>query len=108
MSQLTIAINGQNYRISCDDGQEEHLLKLAADVDGRVREIVSSVGQVGDARILVMACLLMADEMSDLSEDLNVLQTGSGGASDGDAKLVSGLDALVERVESIASRLEGT
>ena len=57
MSQVDVKINGKSYNVSCDDGQEDHLLELAGYVDQRVQELIKSVGQVGDARILVMACL---------------------------------------------------
>ena len=61
MAQVDVAINGKSYRIACDDGQEEHLLQLAAFVDQRVQELAASVGQIGDARLLVMASLLISD-----------------------------------------------
>ena len=56
MAQVDVTINDRSYKIACDDGQEEHLTQLAAYVDGRVQELVSSVGQVGDARLLVLHC----------------------------------------------------
>src|SRR3546814_11102105 len=66
MSQLSITINGRNYSIACEDGQEEHLTKLAGYLDMRVGELVGAVGQVGAARLLRMAALLVADELSDV------------------------------------------
>src|SRR6185295_18451819 len=50
------------YTIACDDGEEDHLRELAAAVDAKAREVLSSVGQVGDTRLLLMAALLLADE----------------------------------------------
>ena len=70
MAQLTVTINGRGYPIACDDGQEEHLKKLAAYVDKRVSELATAMGQIGDTRLLVMACLLIADELSDSEKAL--------------------------------------
>ena len=64
MAQVDVTINDRSYRIACDDGQDVHVTQLADYVDRRVQELVSAVGQVGDARLLVMASLLIADELS--------------------------------------------
>jgi cell division protein ZapA len=64
MPELTVEINGREYQVACDDGQEEHLTKLARYVDTKMGELVGAVGQIGDARLLVMTGLLIADELS--------------------------------------------
>ncbi len=100
MAQVDISINNRAYRISCDDGQEEHLTRLAAFVDNRVQELVASVGQVGEERLLVMASLLIADE---LSESFSRIEAGDSG---GDGAFSAGaLEAAAERIERIAARL---
>ena len=110
MSQITVMVNGRKYDIACDDGQEAHLTRLAQYVDRRVDELIAAVGQVGDARLLVMASLLVADELSEVYTELDSLkndrrpnalaQSGSGPIS------VSDLNKLAERVEKIAETLE--
>ena len=65
MSQIDVTVNGRSYSIACDDGQEDHLRDLAAYVDKRVQELVATLGQVGDLKLLVMASLLIADELSE-------------------------------------------
>ena len=60
MAELDIMINGRSYAMACDDGQEEHLMSLAHHVGERVRDLAASYGQVGDARLLVMASILIA------------------------------------------------
>ena len=65
MPQVDVHVNGRRYQIACDEGQEEHLTQLAEYVDKRVQELVGAVGQVGDARLLVMTSLLVADELSE-------------------------------------------
>src|SRR5580704_13326944 len=62
MPLVNVMVNGRAYTIACDDGEEDHLRQLAATVDAKAREVLSSVGQVGDTRLLLMAALLMADE----------------------------------------------
>ncbi len=112
MGGLSIVINGHNYRIACDDGEEKRLQELATFVEERVVEMISSVGQVGDDRILVMASLLIADELYDAREELEALRSASAGgapAADREAvddRLAKGMDTLAQRIESIASRLK--
>ena len=62
MPLVNVMVNGRAYTIACDDGEEDHLRALAATVDAKTREVLSSVGQVGDTRLLLMAALLIADE----------------------------------------------
>jgi len=101
MAQVEVTVNGRSYRIACDDGQEDHLIELAGFVDRKVAELVSAVGQVGDARLLVMASLLIADE---LSETYAALKEGQGGASV-EAHEAELANRLAERIERIAARL---
>ena len=74
MAQVTITINDRNYEIACDDGQETHLTNLAEFVDQRVNELSAAVGQVGHARLLVMANLLLADELSEVCTELDTVR----------------------------------
>lgn len=104
MAQIDISINGRDYRIACDDGQEEHIADLARYVDRRVAELAATVGQVGEARLLVMASLLIADELSEALADVESRER------DGDARAAARMaaltEALAERIEAIAARLE--
>ncbi|MEZ5648499.1 MAG: cell division protein ZapA [Alphaproteobacteria bacterium] len=117
MTQVTVVINGKSYRVACDDGQESHLLALAALVDSRVTELVSSIGQIDHTRLLVMASLLIADELGDaqgesahLKEELRRTKdlppptppTLSPAETD---KLCEGIEKLAGRIEVIADRL---
>ena len=67
MPLVNVMVNNRAYTIACDDGEEEHLKELAAHVDKMAREVLASVGQVGDARMLLMAAVLIADEHHDLA-----------------------------------------
>ncbi len=109
MSQVMVTINGRNYQIACDDGQEAHLTRLAAYIDKRVGELVAAVGQVGDARLLVMTSLLIADELSDAYSDRDVLKEAGGTAVahlEAEESLGTGIEAIAQRIEDVAARLE--
>ena len=107
MAQINVTVNGRSYAVGCDDGQERHVGYLAEYVDKRVRELTESVGPVGEARLLLLATLLLADDLSDLYERIETLerqagQTDSATASAAGADIV----ALAERLETVAERLE--
>jgi cell division protein ZapA len=112
MSQISITINGRDYSIVCDDGQEQHLSRLAEYLDRRVAELVDSVGQIGDARLLLMVGLLIADELSDAYAELASLRGDADGAATVGqpvqmaAELAGMLESASRRIEAIAARLE--
>ncbi len=117
MAQVDITINGRDYSIACDDGQEDHLLRLGEYVDKKVTELVGEVGQVGDTRLLVMASLLVADDLSEAFEEIATLEKGTGGKAPDMTKseaksppksAIEGFDGLAKRIESIAATLERT
>ena len=62
MPLVNVMVNSRAYTIACDEGEEDHLRELAAIVDAKAREVLGSVGQVGDSRLILMAALLIADE----------------------------------------------
>lgn len=102
MAQVTITMNGRHYAIGCADGEEARLRSLAAELDSRVAGLVSEVGQIGDARLLVMAGLLLLDEMEELRVEAR------GGGADADDRSAALIESLADRVESLAARLEAT
>ena len=108
MAQVSVTINGRIYDIACDDGQEEHVAGLASYVDDRVAELARSIGQVGDARLLVMASLLIADELVEAAREIQILKTRSEAEVEEQvmARESDGIDALSSRLEELAARLE--
>lgn len=109
MPQLNVTINGRGYAIACEEGQEEHIGRLAGYVKVRVEELVESNGQIGDARLLLMASLLISDELSDAYADLAAAQAGEDAVPAADAesdRFAEKLENIAERVEAIAARLE--
>ena len=104
MAQVDLLVNGQSYRIACEDGQEDRLVDLAAMVDGKIAELVNQIGQVGSNRLLVMAALVIADELVDLKNE-----TGSSQVSDDNSKqenTVLVLREITKRIENIADQVD--
>ena len=65
MSHINVTINGRQYRMACEEGQEVRLLKLAENLETRVGELRGKFGEIGDARLTVMAALTVCDELLD-------------------------------------------
>ena len=102
MAQVTIRINGYPHVVVCEDGQEDHLQAMANQVDDRITSI-KALGQSGESRLLVLASLLMADELHDLNVAMAALREGVPAA---DKEARQRLRRLAERAEAIASDLE--
>lgn len=105
MAQVTVKINGRQYDISCDNGEEAHVTLLSEYVNRKVSELVANVGQVGDARLLVMTSLLIADELSEVSAELNEVEKKKTEVVQNAAD-VADFELMVSRIESIVEKLE--
>ncbi|ARW10118.1 hypothetical protein WSS15_10420 [Acetobacter pasteurianus] len=110
MALVSVRINGHSYTVGCDNGQERHVQAMAQQVERRVQR-VRDMGFSGDARVLVLAALLMADEIQDLSGS-RVPDATIQAAKDAErlraeqALTASRLADLAERAESLAAELE--
>ena len=65
MPQVAVTISGRTYRIACSEGEERHLETLAAMFDGKISEMRTAFGEIGDMRLHVMAALTFADELDE-------------------------------------------
>lgn len=97
MAQVDITVNNQNFLIACEDGQEDRLMDLSKIVDDKVGELAAQVGQVGQTRLLVMAALVIADELVDLRETVTLTPVQNS-----DDKAVACIEELSKRIEKIA------
>ena len=111
MTQVIATIAGRQFRLACEDGQEDHLQALAKDIDQRIIDLRRKFGEIGDTRLTVMAALMVADELAEamhkmrrLEEDVAALQDARLVAADR-AKAAS--DAVVGAFNSAAERIEG-
>jgi cell division protein ZapA len=105
MAQVTLRINGYAYTLGCKDGEEKHLEAMGAEVSNRVEGVRAAAGPSGEARMLVMAALLMADDIFDLRAKLEAAEAASGPPK-GDPKLGRKLNRMAKRAEEIAQGLE--
>jgi cell division protein ZapA len=133
MGHVVVKVNGRDFPLSCPDGQEPRIRRLAQYVDAKVGEFTQTLGQVGEARLVLLAALVIADELSDANEALALERNraraaggpgrggpgaGPGGAAGGEAgeapgetdgaieAAASGIRNVALRIESIAARLE--
>jgi cell division protein ZapA len=113
---VNIMINSRAYTIACDEGEEEHLRDLAKHVDAKVRELLETVGQVGDSRLILMAALLITDDYYDAVHRLEArardFDALSGAHADAKTRLgtvelnaAQTLEAATKRINDIAARL---
>ena len=93
---VEININNQIYKIACDDGQEDHIKNLSLMINDEVEKLVSSLGQIGDARLLLMTCLIIADK---LKEDSNKK------VSEDYVSLTEAIKTITQRIELVADKL---
>ena len=112
MAQVAVRINGFSYIVGCEDGQEDHLQAMAAQVDNRIDSIKALGGSSGEVRLLLLAALLMADEIHDMRIEMEALRESAGRPQPGgkdakaEAAMAKRLGKLAARAEQIAATLE--
>lgn len=105
MAALTLRIAGRSYDLACRDGEEDHLRKLANMVDAKASEVAQGLGGLNEGRILLMAALLLADEIVEL-RSAAASPAVAAVAPEADAAVLTALERLAERIEAIADRPE--
>ena len=119
MSHVNVTINGRQYRMACEEGQETRLLRLAESLESRVESLRGKFGEIGDARLTVMAALTVADELIDatqrirgLEEELAALRDVRVAAADRaratQTAVAAALNAAADRIEKTTQVLNRT
>ena len=119
MNHINVTINGRQYRMACEDGQEVRLLKLAESFESRIQNLRGKFGEIGDARLTVMAALTVSDELLDavnrirtLEEELGELRDVRASAADRakatQTAVANALNAAAERIEKNTQVLNRT
>jgi len=108
VAQVTVRINGYSYTVGCEDGQEGHLMAMAAQVESRIDSIKALGSSSGESRLLVLASLLMADELHDTKLELDQLRAAvpARGRAKPDAETAKRIARMAARAEQIANGLE--
>ena len=119
MSHINVTINGRQYRMGCEEGQELRLLKLAETLEQRITNLRGKFGEIGDARLTVMAALTVCDELLDagqhvrkLEEEVESLRNVRNQATDRarstQVAVANALNAAAERIEKTTQVLNRT
>jgi cell division protein ZapA len=119
MAQVSVTINGRQFRMACEDGQEGHLMDLARELDARIEGLRAKFGEIGNTRLTVMAALTITDELGEmgariqrLEDELMAVQEAQVAATDrnkiAQASVAAALTAAAERIESITKKLNQT
>ena len=119
MNHINVTINGRQYRMACEEGQEVRLLKLAETLESRVTELRGKFGEIGDARLTVMAALTVCDELVDagnrirtMEQELTELRDFRNAAVERarmtQTAVVNALNAAAERIEKSTQVLNRT
>ncbi|WP_300530362.1 cell division protein ZapA [Maricaulis sp.] len=118
MSRVAVKLNGRDFTIGCEEGQEAYLRSLANYLDGKVGEISGQVGQIGDLRLLLMASLVVVDELREAERKVEMLEAHSErlkaegetvavGRNSERVRLAESISKAAERLEALAQTLEG-
>lgn len=116
MSHINVTINGRQYRMACEAGQENRLLRLAESLEARISSLRGKFGEIGDQRLTVMAALTVADELVDagqrirgLEEELNALRDVRVVAADRaratQSAVANALNSASDRIEKMTQAL---
>ncbi|MDR3500006.1 MAG: cell division protein ZapA [Parvibaculum sp.] len=117
MGQVTVLINDRAYTVACGDGEEDHLKDLAAHINRHVSELSRDVGQVGETRLLLMASLMVADELAEAQQKVHILEAdieqltqtriaALERSREAEDLLADVLDNAARRIEDIARRVD--
>jgi cell division protein ZapA len=102
MAEVDVIIAGRPYRVACRDGEEETLRAAARLVDAKSRDAIAGLGTLSEARQLLFAGLLLADQLIDGRPEAAPPAAPAGP----DPELVSRAEQFAERLESLAQSLE--
>ena len=106
-SVVTIRLNGHPYKIGCGAGEEEHVAKLGSEVEVVMQSLIASVGQIGEARLLAMVSLILADRATapSSSNSRSDAEHASSNTNSNDDEAAEVLEDAAVRIAALASKL---
>ncbi|MEM6662187.1 MAG: cell division protein ZapA [Pseudomonadota bacterium] len=123
MPEVTVEVAGRSYRVGCGEGEEAHLARLAQLVDTEASALSKQIGQVSEGRLMLMTALMVADKLSDAQSALGAAERRAVNAEkmaesrsapsdlfnpEREEEIARNLDALADRIDALAGRMEGT
>ena len=116
MAQVTVTISARQYRMACEDGQEDHLMRLAKELDQRIAGLRGQFGEVGDQRLAIMAAITVADELSEATQKIRKLEQQVAALHDArlvavdrvqetESAVIAAFTAAAERIEKVTKGL---
>jgi len=75
MPEVTIEIGGRPFEVACQEGEEGYLHAAAKMLDEEAAVLSAQVGRVPEARMLLMAGLMLADKTASLQDRLAAAET---------------------------------
>jgi len=102
-NRVSVNINGQDYPMVCAPGEEAKVLALGERIDGVVRQVSSVSGPISETRLLVMAALILTDQLTEL-ENITTSSTSSKADFPDEDNLASVIENIAMRLETLASR----
>lgn len=106
MADVDVEVAGRRYKLSCRDGEEDHLRALVRMVDGKAGDITGALGEMTESRTLLLSALLLADELNDLRGAAAVARSEPAGEAEPDPAYAVAIERIAERVERLADQLE--
>lgn len=106
MADVDVEVSGRRYKLSCRDGEEDHLRALVRMVDNKAGEITAALGEMTEARTLLLSALLIADELNDLRGAVAVARNETPTDPDPDPAYAVAIERIAERVERLAAQLD--
>ncbi len=106
MADVDVEVAGRRYRLSCRDGEEDHLRALVHMVNGKAQDITGALGEMTESRTLLLSALLLADEVNDLRGAAAVVRNEVPASADPDPAYAVAIERIAERVERLADQIE--
>lgn len=113
MSEVNLTINGRVFGIACDDGQEQRVINLGSYVDARIKDIARAGAANNESHLLVLAAIVLADEIFDLKDEMKKRSNGFTAKSaikapdpEDEAAIIQAIDHLASRINSIAGNIQ--
>ena len=119
MPEVNVEIDGKKYRMACEEGQEEHLLSLAARFNDHVARMKHQFGEIGDNRLVVMSGIAVLDELAEAERRIEALKddivqlTNAGrdltlDAEDMERRFAKRLTEAARQIEAVATAIDET